>query len=202
VQILMMQIEMVERGHTMPNWMELFGEQVRRLTQITARLMDFARDVTDEVSIESVDVNDAVSEIVAMTEHDLMTGHITVKKLLADDLPTVAGNANALEQVFLNLVINARDAMPEGGTITVSTESTGYHLIVAVSDTGTGIEKDNLKKIFSPFFTTKPKGKGTGLGLSICAKIIQQHRGDIRVESEPGKGARFLIFLPVRRLIT
>jgi two-component system, NtrC family, sensor kinase len=202
VQILMMQIEMIERGHTLPNWMKLFGEQVRRLTAITARLMDFARDVTDDASIECVDVNKAVSDIVAMTEHDLMTAHVTVQKCLDEQLPTVAGNTNALEQVFLNLIINARDAMPEGGTITVSTESTGYHLIVTIADTGTGIDKENLKKIFSPFFTTKPKGKGTGLGLPICAKIIQQHRGDIRVESEPGKGTRFLIFLPVRRLTT
>ena len=87
----------------------------------------------------------------------------------------------------------------KAGTIAISTESTGYHIIVKISDTGNGIERNNLDKIFLPFFTTKKEGSGTGLGLSICRKIVTEHKGELKVESEIGKGTTFSIFLPARR---
>jgi len=110
----------------------------------------------------------------------------------------VGGNANYLQQVFLNLLINARDAMPGGGTITVATSLTGFHVAIRVSDNGSGIPKEVQEKIFKPFFSTKGD-KGTGLGLAICSKIVAQHKGEIKVESEVGKGTTFTIFLPVWR---
>ena len=133
-----------------------------------------------------------------MVHHEFVGSGITFALTLPDDLPPVAGNANYLQQVFLNLLLNARDAMPRGGAITINVALTGFHIIIRFSDTGMGIEKSILEKIFRPFFTTKGD-KGTGLGLAVCHKIVGQHKGEIRVESEMGKGTTFTIFLPVWR---
>jgi signal transduction histidine kinase len=176
----------------------MFSKQVRRLADITRRLMDFARNASEEVKIEPVQVKKVIEETAAMVHHEFVGSGITFTMTLPDDLPPVAGNANYLQQVFLNLLLNARDAMPRGGSISISTALTGFHIIIRFSDTGVGIEKSILEKIFRPFFTTKGE-KGTGLGLAVCHKIIGQHKGEIRVESEVGKGATFTIFLPVWR---
>ena len=148
--------------------------------------------------IEALSLRKVIDDIVAMVQHEFRGSGIEIEMEAADDLPPVGGNANYLQQVFLNLLINARDAMPDGGVIRIAISLTGFHLCIRVSDTGRGIPADVLEKIFRPFFTTKGD-KGTGLGLAICHKIILQHKGDIRVESEVGKGTTFTIFLPVWR---
>jgi signal transduction histidine kinase len=198
LQVLLLHLELVEKGRPVPNWTEMFSKQVKRLADITRRLMDFARNASEEVKIEPVQVKKVIEETMAMVHHDFVGSGITFEVTLSDDLPPVAGNANYLQQVFLNLLLNARDAMPKGGTITINTALTGFHIIIRFSDTGVGIEKGILEKIFRPFFTTKGE-KGTGLGLAVCHKIITQLKGEIRVESEVGKGTTFTIFLPVWR---
>jgi signal transduction histidine kinase len=104
-----------------------------------------------------------------------------------------------LQQVFLNLAINSRDAMPRGGKIFISSMLENFNITVRFSDTGAGIPAEYVEKIFQPFFTTKGEGKGTGLGLAISRNIISQHQGTMRVESEPSKGTTFFIHLPIRR---
>ncbi|MBP1647260.1 MAG: integral rane sensor signal transduction histidine kinase [Bacteroidetes bacterium] len=198
LQVLLLHLELVEKGRPVANWTEMFSKQVKRLGDITRRLMDFARNVSEEVKMEPVHINKTIEETAAMVQHEFAGSGITIAANLPDGIPPVAGNANYLQQVFLNLLLNARDAMPKGGTIGLSTESTGFHIIVRISDTGMGIEKEILDKIFRPFFTTKGD-KGTGLGLAVCHKIIGQHKGDIRVQSEVGKGTTFTMFLPVWR---
>jgi len=159
--------------------------------------MNFARATSDEPALEAVDVNKAIEDIVAMVQHEYYAGGIEIKLFLADDLGLIKGNATYLQQVFLNMLINAKDAMPRGGTITIRSEATSSQARVRFSDTGSGIEKSLLDKIFTPFFTTKGEGKGTGLGLSICQKIISQFHGELAVESEMGKGTTFIITLPI-----
>ena len=136
---------------------------------------------------------------------------VAVRSFIVPDLPAILGNVTHLHQVLMNLCINARDAMPDGGQLTLdarvenvddalakssAASATGPHVVLGVTDTGTGIPPDVLDKIFDPFFTTKPMGKGTGLGLSTVLGIVRSHRGFIRVDSRPGQGTRFRIYLP------
>lgn len=199
IQVMVMHMEMVQRGKPLPHWTDTVAKQVKRLSEITRRLMNFSRNVAEEPRMEEVHINQPIEETVAMVEHEYRVNNIDIVTHLKEDLSPVVANAGALQQVFLNLLINARDAMPNGGTITIRTESSGYHVVVKVSDTGMGIPQEHLDKIFMPFFTTKPEGQGTGLGLSICRKIISEHKGEIKVESEEGKGTTFSIFLPMLR---
>ncbi len=199
LQVLLLNLELVEAGKPMPNWTEMFSKQVRRLADITRRLMNFARSASEEVTMEPVQLRRVIDDIVAMVQHEFRGGGIEIRMEEGSEPPPVYGNANYLQQVFLNLLINARDAMPTGGTITISVSTTGFHVCIRVSDTGSGIPPDLLEKIFRPFFTTKGE-RGTGLGLAICHKIVLQHKGDIRVESQQGKGTTFTIYLPVYRI--
>lgn len=199
IQVLMMHMEMVQRGKPLPNWTDMLAKQIKRLSEITRRLMNFSRNNVEEPKMEEVSVKRAIEETVAMVQHEYRNNNIEIKAQLSDDIPPIIGNSNYLQQVFLNLLINARDAMPTGGTITFATESSGYYVIIKVSDTGCGIDNENLSKIFMPFFTTKGEGVGTGLGLSVCRKIISEHKGELKVESTVGVGTTFTIFLPTRR---
>lgn len=201
IQVIMMHMEMVQRGKPLPGWHDLLAQQVKRLSEMTRRLMNFARNASEEPRMEEVNVNRAIEETVAMVQHEYRNSMIEITTALRPDLPPVVGNINTLQQVFLNLLINARDAMHKGGMITISTESSGFHVIAKFADSGAGIDKHHLDKIFMPFFTTKGEGSGTGLGLSICRKIISDHKGEIKVESEVGKGTTFTIFLPMRRRV-
>jgi two-component system NtrC family sensor kinase len=122
---------------------------------------------------------------------------ITVEEKLASNLPYILGDKNQLQQVFLNLSLNACEAMEKGGTLVITTALRDGNVIISFRDTGCGIKQEHLERIFDPFFTTKPVGKGTGLGLSVSYGIIEQHGGSIDVESEEGKGSTFTITLPV-----
>ncbi len=199
VQVLVLQMEVMARGTKIPNADQLFRAQVERLNDITKRLMNFARNVSDDVTMAPVDVNRPIRDVVAMVEHEFRTDKIEMRLDLATELPPVIGNANYLQQVFLNLVINARDAMPGGGTISIGSAATRYGVTVRFADTGAGIAPEHREKLFQPFFTTKGEGKGTGLGLAICKKIVDQHQGTIRVDSQPGNGTTFTMFFPFRR---
>ncbi|MCX7984358.1 MAG: ATP-binding protein [Bacteroidetes bacterium] len=200
VQVLMLQLDVMKRGTQIPNAEELLRQQVYRLQEITKRLMNFARNVNEDFDIQPTDVNKAILDTIALVEHEYKLDKIEFVLDLQGQLPLVPGNASYLQQVFLNLAINARDAMPSGGKVTIKSYADAFFVVVTFSDTGHGIPREQLDKIFQPFFTTKEEGKGTGLGLAISRKIINQHQGEISVQSEVGKGTTFTIKLPLRRI--
>ncbi len=175
----------------------LIEKETRRCKSIIDNLLRFARQ--EKAVREPIDINSVVQDAVAIVSHQLELQGIKVRMELAEDLPMIRGNANQLQQVLMNLMINAHDAL-EGrpGTVTATSARAGDDRIeLRVIDTGPGIPKETQARLFEPFFTTKPRGKGTGLGLAVTYGIVQDHRGDIRVESEPGRGTTFIITLPV-----
>jgi len=177
--------------------LDIIRGETCRISEIVRGLLTFSRR-SRENTFEQVNVNDVIEKTLALTEHQLNGDNVTVIRQLQPDLPTIEANAGQLQQVFTNLVINAHQAMPQGGTLTVRTARVSEDQVVTeFEDTGCGISKENLQKIFDPFFTTKEEGKGTGLGLSVSHNIIERHGGDIGVTSESDKGTCFTIQLPV-----
>ena len=134
--------------------------------------------------------------MLSLVEHQLESSKIKVRREMSDHLPRVRGNENRLQQVFFNLVLNARDAMPSGGWLTLATRAEDDAVVVEVRDTGTGIRREDIKRIYDPFFTTKGIGRGTGLGLAVSYGILQEHGGAISVDSAPGQGTTFQVALP------
>jgi two-component system NtrC family sensor kinase len=165
-----------------------------RIMNIIRSLKNFAR--VDQVERKRVNIHEGIDSSLILVYHQLKNRIQVVKEY--GDLPQIECYPSQLNQVFMNLLVNAEQAMPEKGTITIKTFRDGESVKVAIRDTGIGIPKENLSKIFDPGFTTKGVGVGTGLGLSICHKIIQDHHGKITVESEVGKGTTFTIVLPIR----
>jgi signal transduction histidine kinase len=142
-------------------------------------------------------INSVIESSLSLVKDQEMFHGIEIKTHLAADLPEVMGDKSRLEDVFLNLFINAADAMKGGGTLTITTmRGTDNFVNILISDTGKGIEEKYLPHIFEPFFTTKEPGRGTGLGLPIAYGIVRKHNGFIDVESKPGKGTIFIISLP------
>jgi two-component system NtrC family sensor kinase len=172
----------------------LIIHETARAAEIVRGLLDFARE--RPVVKAPVNLNDVVRQTVRLLGNREAFQRIVVVEDLAEPLPRVDGDANQLQQILVNLSLNACEAMPDGGTLLISTLGENGQVIVKVTDTGCGIKRDNLDKIFEPFFSTKPVGKGTGLGLSVSYGIIQQHGGTLEVESEEGKGSTFTIVLP------
>ncbi len=167
-----------------------------RANEILQSLLRFAH--LDRVDYTTVNVAGIADDAIRLLRHQLMLGRIQVETAYAPDLPPVLGNAGQLQQVFVNLVMNASRAMedrPER-VLTVGATLEGDHLAFTVRDTGTGMTPEVLGKVFTPFFTTKPHGQGTGLGLSVSQRIVKQHHGAILVRSEPGKGTTFTVLLP------
>ncbi|MFZ5861422.1 MAG: PAS domain-containing sensor histidine kinase [Nitrospirota bacterium] len=169
-------------------------EGIERVRQIVQNLKDFSR--VDQPGLTSVDINGGIENTLAIAWNELKYKAEVVKEL--QPLPAIQGHPQQLNQVFLNLLVNATQAMTSRGTVWVRTAVRGDHVVVEVEDTGSGISQEHLDKIFDPFFTTKPVGKGTGLGLSISYGIVQQHGGKIEVESAVGRGTRFRVLLPIR----
>ncbi|MBN2194868.1 MAG: PAS domain S-box protein [Polyangiaceae bacterium] len=163
-----------------------------RVTGIVRRLRSFAR--LDEAELKRADIHEGLDDTLTLLQHELKRGVEVVRRY--GDVPPVPHFVGRLNQVFLNLLVNARQAIPERGTITVQTELSGGNVRVAVRDTGIGIPAENLDKIFDPGFTTKGVGVGTGLGLSICYQIMSEHRGRITVESEVDRGSTFTVAFP------
>jgi signal transduction histidine kinase len=172
-----------------------------RASEIVNNLLNFSR--TSGTEFTEVDVNKIVSDTLALLEHQFKTSKIKVQDELADHLPLIQGNAGKLQQVFLNLFLNAKDAMPSGGSLRVAT-SNGNGVSIVIADTGSGIAQEHIRRIYDPFFTTKTtprdgQNRGTGLGLSVTYGIIQEHAGKIRVESQPGEGTTFYLDFPLTR---
>ena len=172
-------------------------KQTFRASEIVNNLLNFSRTGAGEAA--DVDVNRVVEETLTLVAHPLKSSHIQVVKNLGETLPAVRGSANKLQQVFLNLFLNARDAMPSGGMLEVRTAAHNGSVEIEIVDTGTGIPREHIHRIFDPFFTTKPNGRGTGLGLSVSYGIIKEHSGKIDVRSTPGKGTSFHVEFPAAR---
>ena len=170
--------------------------QGQRCKEITHKLLSFARK-TDPKS-DHVSLNQIVEDTISLIKQKTRYANVKVVSELDDDLPFVAAPPSELQQVLLNLVNNAVDAIgSEGGSVTLVTRSESGKVVVEVSDTGAGIPEPLLNKIFDPFFTTKPVGQGTGLGLSICFGIVNKLGGEIKVRSQVGLGTSFIIMLPI-----
>jgi PAS domain S-box-containing protein len=170
--------------------------QTDRATGIVNNLLNFSRTggVTD---FAEVDLNRVLEDTLQLLEPQFRQSRVEIMRECADDLPRVQGNAGKLQQVFTNLLLNARDAIPDGGRITLRTSTDERDLVnVEVLDTGIGIAPENVARIYDPFFTTKGVGRGTGLGLAVSYGIVQEHSGHIAVESAPGRGTTFRITLP------
>jgi two-component system NtrC family sensor kinase len=174
--------------------LELIVRETKRVREIVRGLLDFARE-TPFVQ-RPLDINELIVQTLRLLGKREAFQHIYMVEDLGDDLPLVNVDRNQLQQVLLNLTLNACEAMPDGGTLLVSSSSADGFVVIHITDTGCGIERKDLDKIFEPFFTTKPVGKGTGLGLSVSYGIVQQHGGTLAVDSEPGKGTTFTITLP------
>jgi nitrogen-specific signal transduction histidine kinase/CheY-like chemotaxis protein len=172
-------------------------EGAERAAEIVRNLLQFARKLA--TSREDIDISQLAERVLTLVANAGVTQKIAIVRDLAPGLPSTAGDPGQIQQVFLNLVTNAFQAMDEsGGTLTVRSRLSGDRLRVEVDDTGPGVPPEIRSRIFDPFFTTKPVGKGTGLGLSVAHGIITAHEGRIWVEESPAGGARFIIDLPVR----
>ncbi len=166
-----------------------------RAAKIVNSLLNLARPA--HVETGPVDLNAVINDVLSILEHRLRTANIQVRKELLPTAPIVSGIEHKLQQVFLNLFMNARDAMPKGGWLSIRTGHENDKAIADVSDTGSGIPSDQLSRIYDPFFTTKAIGQGTGLGLSITYGIVQEHGGTIACQSAVDKGTRFTLTLPL-----
>jgi signal transduction histidine kinase len=171
-----------------------------RARDIVRNLLDFARE--SEVEVSPLDVEDIVTETLQLASNQIKLAGVRVRGEVEENLPAIYGDRHQLTQVFLNLVLNALDAMAGGGVLTITAEKAddGNFVDLAFADTGVGIPEKYLDSIFDPFFSSKKNAKGTGLGLSVSLGIVKQHGGDIRVTSEVGKGATFTVSLPIARV--
>lgn len=175
--------------------LEKITKQTFRASEIVNNLLNFSR--TNATEFADVDIHQVITETLSLLEHQFKSARIRVERELLADYPVTFGNAGKLQQVFLNLFVNARDAMADGGELHIKTGIVDSKIEVSVRDTGVGISRENIKKIYDPFFTTKAAGKGTGLGLSVSYGIVQEHGGNISVESRPGLGTSFKLELPL-----
>jgi PAS domain S-box-containing protein len=173
----------------------IIADGARRVSDIVRRILTFSRH-TKAMRVPS-DLNSLIESTLSLQTYALKTGNIEVVTEFEKNLPLITADQGQLQQVFINLIVNAEHAMKNGGRLTISSAVTGGSIRIIFKDTGHGIPPDIMGKIFDPFYTTKPKGEGTGLGLSLSHSIIREHGGDIFAESEPGKGAAFIIDLPV-----
>jgi two-component system NtrC family sensor kinase len=175
--------------------LEMALSETVRLSDLLRKMLSFSKP--DQEERHPVDINSVLDEILLLHEKQLKENDINLSATLAEGLGLVNASKNQLRQVFLNMVANARDAMPGGGTLSVVTDGDSDTVYVKVTDTGTGIREEHLDKIFDSFFTTKGEVKGVGLGLSVCYGFIEDHGGDIEVKSQVGEGTTFTISLPV-----
>ena len=177
--------------------LDLAFQECRRMKILLTNLQDFHRPSAGK--FEPVDLHTLIDSLLLLLKKDLQARKIEVVKEYAAGVPAVDAVADRLKQVFLNLLNNAADACEGGGIITISTEVIDREqVVVHVRDKGAGIDPAHLGRIFEPFFSTKKGNKGTGLGLSVCYSIVQNHQGEIRVESDPGKGSTFTVLLPIQ----
>ena len=174
--------------------------EAKRTANVVKGLLTFARKQGTEKAL--VDINSIIQGVLQLRSYEQRVSNIEVNARFAPDLPQVMGNGAQLQQVFINIIVNAEQAMLEAhgrGKLTITTERVGDIVRASITDDGPGISPENMRKLFTPFFTTKEVGKGTGLGLSICHGIVTEHGGKIYAESELGKGATFIVELPISK---
>src|SRR5258708_11117105 len=177
--------------------LEIIAQEVDRMATLVNNLLQFSRRSHRQVS--TVDARVEIATSVEFVQYHLRNHNIEVVREFSDGLPSIQADRQQLRQLFLNLLTNASDAMPQGGKLTVRTSSNGSQgAVVAIdfADSGEGITAENLEKIWEPFFTTKPEGKGTGLGLAICHRIVEEHGGTISIASQMGRGTTVRLTLP------
>jgi PAS domain S-box-containing protein len=191
-QMLMQQIPETDPRHHL---LDKIYRQTSRASSIVNNLLNFSR--VSDARFVPVDLNHVLDDTIQLLEAQLRNSGIEVTCKYAGTLPPGTGNAAKLQQVFMNLILNARDAMPQGGRLEIATTADDDSIIIRFRDTGSGIASEHLAKIYDPFFTTKQIGKGTGLGLAVSYGIIRDHGGDIIVESQEGEGTLFQITLPL-----
>jgi len=185
----------VPEGSIVHENLRLIEKESRRCKEIIENLLRFARQ--ERVEQKPTDINAVVHDAIAIVQHQFVLHQVALQSELAADLPRVVANGNQMQQVLMNLLINAQQALAgEPGVVRIATQRAGDRVRITVRDNGPGIPEKVRNRIFEPFFTTKPTGQGTGLGLSVSFGIVQEHRGEISVESAPGQGATFCITLP------
>jgi PAS domain S-box-containing protein len=183
--------------------LDIINNHIRRITEIVRQMSTFSR--ADSLNIKFVQLNDVVNSTLDLMRFDKrMKSTIEIRVVLDPALPKTMIDEGQMSQVFINIILNALDAMPDGGKLTVATRQGADDqgrdsIMIEFADTGIGISKHEIEKIFDPFYTTKEAGKGTGLGLSVSYNIVKRFKGDIKVESESGKGTVFTIILPVEK---
>jgi two-component system NtrC family sensor kinase len=197
---------MLQEGNLQPmdqDRLQIIETQLDRLADSVKNLLSFTPQPKPQ--FKSLEVNSILVELIKLGEPWFHTRNVKISSSLAPDLPPVLGDPTHLQTLFLNLITNALDAMPNGGQLTIETHEVvppsasenGRWLEISITDTGIGITEESKKLIFDPFFTTKKVGEGTGLGLAICEKIVREHFGRLEVESEVGKGTTFFVFIPM-----
>ena len=175
--------------------LEMIQSQIHRITRVTRDLTDFAR--ARPAAKTTVSVNAVIEAALRLAEFDSTFQKLTIARKLSNDLPDIYADADQLQQVFLNIFLNARDAMPDGGELTIVTSNGGRGVSIEVTDTGKGVGTDEAKHVFDPFYTTKAAGQGTGLGLAVCYGIVTAHDGTLELRPNKPSGATFVINLPV-----
>ena len=195
VESLIEELDELNKEESIEMLHEVLGE-VERASSVVKNLLEFSRRKKSQ-AFELIDLADIIDATIRLVQNQLTLSNIRLKKHIPENIPKINGNSDSLKQVFVNLFLNAIQAMPEGGSLTVvvSQDARGF-VSVQVADTGVGIPQDVMDRIFDPFYTTKPVGIGTGLGLSIVYGIVKKHGGHIEVQSEQGKGTTFTVFLP------
>jgi signal transduction histidine kinase len=179
---------------------EIMGQKMDLLNRIVEQILDFAR--SSEPKLETVSLNELIEDLGLLTRHKLRNHGIRLERSLDPALPTVQADAAQLEQAFLNLTLNAVEAMPDGGTfwivsrVQAPTDGEPAGVVIEFADTGGGMSEEQQARAFTSLLQTT-KARGTGLGLAIVGRVIETHRGKVRIESKPGEGTRFIITLPI-----
>jgi signal transduction histidine kinase len=192
IELMLLDVEGQPIREELRRDLEVLHRHAQRVARIVQGLLSFARQAPAEQG--PVDLNRVVEDTLLLVDKQITREGITIVRRLAPTLPAVWGDANALQQVMMNLVTNAREALGSLGEIVIETEPRADGVRLTVRDSGPGIPQEMRPKIFDPFFTTKPRG--TGLGLSISYGIVRDHSGTIEVESEPGRGTAFVLTFP------
>jgi two-component system NtrC family sensor kinase len=177
------------------NYLSKMESELTRSTRMIRGLLDFSRQ--SPPSLRSVSIIDVCDKALELAAHSAQLHNIEVIKEFSPSLPNIMADFDQLQQVCTNLILNAIQAMPEGGTLNLRALTYDNMIKIEVQDAGCGISEENIHKLFTPFFTTKGEGKGVGLGLAVAHGIVQHHRGKIEVHSREGQGTTFTIYLPI-----
>ena len=173
------------------------SRELERCGNIVSGLLSFSREST--IEYKDIDLNEVLNAVITLTRHTMELRGVELITRLSPGLLMIRGNDSQLQQCFLNLIFNAVEAMPDGGQLTILSkpDRAKKNALIEIQDTGYGIPKENLDHIFDPFFTTKGEGEGIGLGLSIVYGVTKNHEGNIKIDSEVGKGSSFILNFPI-----